>query len=103
MAVQCHNFALQVEIAEVLSRLSTSDVQAVVVAAIDILDSRENDCDLEDDDPSGDPLEILGECQSDDGREVLAMLPKYGADQTLGPINEADARQAHYRMERLAA
>jgi hypothetical protein len=87
----------------VLSSLGSAHLSAIAEAAIFLLDQRSGDCDLEDDDPAGDPLDIFGEFQSDDGREMFAMMPKYGADQTLGPINEAEARRAHHLMERLAA
>lgn len=84
-----------VAIGEVLSRLYTSDLQAIVAAAIDILDQRAGDCDLEEDDHSGDLLDIEGEPPSDDGRPISKMLPLYGIDQSRGPINHAEATQAY--------
>ena len=49
--------------------------------------------DLEDDDPSGSLIDN-GEASSDDGRELLAMLPAYAVDQTSGPTNERAANNA---------
>lgn len=104
MDVHFHDFsAPPPNVMAVLANLGTAHLSAIADAAIAILDQRAGDCDLEDDDPAGDPLDISGEYQSDDGREILAMLPIYGADQTLGPINEAAALRAHYRMAGLSA
>lgn len=88
-----------VSIGEVLARLYTPDLTALVAAAIDILDGRAGDCDLEDGDPAGDPLDLHGEPCSDDGRAILDAKPLYGADQTLGPINARDANQHHQAAE----
>lgn len=51
--------------------------------------------DLEDDDPSGDVLEIHGEAPSDDGRPLYPVRPIYGIDQSAGPTNEHAAYRAH--------
>lgn len=59
------------------------------------LDGLTGDPDLEDDDPAGDPLDI-GEAPAD--TEVLAMLPRYGLDQSRGPINERPAYEQHLRL-----
>lgn len=64
----------------VIPSLPRALLARLVERAIEHLDAMAGDCDLEEDDPSGDPLD-RGEL--DEG----IMLPKYGPDQSLGPIN----------------
>lgn len=59
-----------------------------VEALIALLDADDGDPDLEDDDPAEDVLD-LGEY--DEAR--LLPRPKYGLDQSLGPVNGWDARR----------
>ncbi len=68
-----------------------------IEALIDVLDQLSGDCDLEEDDPSGDP--------SDQGepepwrREGISMAqPRYGEDQSKGPINKASAEREVLRL-----
>jgi hypothetical protein len=63
------------------------------------LDGDEDDPDLEEDDHSGDPLEMNGEAPDDDGRGILPTRPFYGVDQSAGPINYADAQSAYLAAE----
>lgn len=95
MALQSHPAAPPIDIGALLSTLHTADLEAIAAAAIDLLDARAGDCDLEDDDPAGDPLDVDGEHPSDDGRTIVATMPAYGLDQSAGPINIRAAFQAH--------
>ena len=52
--------------------------------------------DSEDDDPAGDPLD-KGEGEGHFGQGLYAVLPRYGIDQSRGPINEAAAYRAYQR------
>ncbi|MHA0333692.1 hypothetical protein [Sphingomonas aquatilis] len=79
----------------VLAALDTVTLEALAAAAIELLDQRAGDCDVEEDDPSGDALDERGEHPSDDGCTVLTILPVYGDDQTAGPVNGRAAFEAH--------
>lgn len=63
------------------------------------LDSHDDDLDLEEDDHSGDPLELNGEAPSDDGRGVLPQRPFYGVNQDAAPLNYAEAHSAFLAAE----
>lgn len=100
MSIHSHKFsAAQPAMAATLSRLDTADLRALAAIAIDIIDARGGDCDMEDDDPAGDPLELFGEPQSDTGAPLYAALPIYDTDQTAGPINERDADLSYRAAE----
>lgn len=64
---------------------------------IERLDEIDGEPDMEDDDPAGGSIDDEGE-----GLELLPMLPRYGADQTRGPNNEAEAVRDYYRRLREA-
>ena len=49
--------------------------------------------DAEDDDPGGGNIE--DERQAGDWQGVLATLPRYGSDQSRGPVNVQEANRAH--------
>ncbi|MCW6529730.1 hypothetical protein NED98_05680 [Sphingomonas sp. MMSM20] len=66
---------------------------------IGLLDLVDGDCDLEDDDPAGDPLDEHGEAPSHDGYELVATRPVYGLDQSLGPINYREAERGYRARE----
>jgi hypothetical protein len=66
---------------------------------IDRLDELDGDPDVEEDDHSGDPLDLYGESPSEDGSPVLPTKPIYGVDQSRGPINEHHAHRAYRRAE----
>lgn len=55
------------------------------------LDSMDEDCDLEDDDPAGDFLDERGEAPSDDGSRILPDRPVYRMNQARVPLNRANA------------
>lgn len=63
------------------------------------LDKDDGDPDLEEDDPSGDPLEVNGEAPDDEARGVLPIRPFYGVDQTSGPTNYAEAQATYLAAE----
>lgn len=82
-----------------MRHLPPADLATIAELAIDWLDRIGGDCDLEDDDPAGEPLDF-GEAE--EWRGVLK--PVYGINQTRGPINEREAVQAYHRaLERGAA
>lgn len=87
------------DLAGLLATLHTADLKAIAATAIDLLDERAGDCDLEDDDPAGDPLDIDGEHPCDDATSILAMRPVCGLDQSLGPLNGRVAYQEHQAKE----
>lgn len=62
------------------------------------LDRADGDCDLEDDDPAGDPLDERGEASDDEARGTLPTRPFYAVDQATGPTNYS-AAQATYLAE----
>lgn len=62
--------------------------------AIALLDAADGEIDLEDDDPSGDPLDEHGEHPTDTAQVLLPTRPRYGVDQSKGPINEREAHRA---------
>ncbi|MBV9840229.1 MAG: hypothetical protein JOY99_01620 [Sphingomonadaceae bacterium] len=68
------------------------------MAMIDRMDEMDGDCDIEDDDPAGDPLDA-GEFEagSHPNDVLVKTRPIYGVDQSLGPINQDDAWQEHRR------
>lgn len=72
-------------------------IEREIERLITLLDAADGDCDLEDDDPAGDTLD-LGEAPDPAGNELLSILPVYGIDQSLGPINEREAIREHYRQ-----
>ncbi|MEH3099814.1 hypothetical protein [Sphingomonas adhaesiva] len=63
------------------------------------LDDADDDYDLEEDDHSGDPLEVNGEAPSDDGRSILPTRPLYAVNQAAGPINYTEAQTAYLAAE----
>lgn len=82
-------------LAQSIPMLTRSDLEALTEHLIDALDRMDGDCDLEDGDDDD---------QCDDegfGEGAYKTRPKYGIDQTLGPINEEEASRAH-RAEMLA-
>lgn len=95
-----HLSASRIDLAGLLASLHTTDLKAIAATAIDLLDARAGDCDLEDDDPAGDPLDELGEHPADDATPISAIKAVYGADQSAGPINVRAAYQAHQAKER---
>ena len=70
-------------------------IEEQIEALIALLDEQDGDCDLEEDDHSGDPLD-QGEAQAD--TPIAPIQPFYGIDQSLGPINEDDAHRAWRRL-----
>lgn len=64
-------------------------IEALVETLLAVLDDEDGDPDLEEDDPSGDPLD-RGEEDGCDHRT----LPRYGRDQSRGPVNCDEAHEA---------
>jgi len=94
MATQLQLPPIPIErIAIVLARYDRPKLAAFINVAIDLLDALDGDADFEDTAiEDGDTLD-LGEAQAE--TEILATKPKYGVDQTLGPINEVEAVRVH--------
>ncbi|OJY68608.1 MAG: hypothetical protein BGP16_05005 [Sphingobium sp. 66-54] len=84
-------------VAAILARYDRASLEAFLSVAIDLLDAMDGDPDVEDDDPSGDTLDISGEAPTDNGAEMYAIRPVYSVDQSRGPINEAEAHREHMR------
>ena len=72
------------------------EIGELIETLIAKLDEIAGDPDVEEADPSGDPLDMHGEHPTDDGRELLLGSPVYGIDHTKGPINAfaADCRHS---------
>lgn len=70
-------------------------IEAEIERLISMLDDLDGDCDIEEDDPAGGNVE--DERQAAEGEEFFRLLPRYGLDQTLGPINELEAYGLHRR------
>lgn len=62
-------------------------IEGVIETLVLLLDTIDGDPDFEDDDPAGDPLD-RGE---HDGTSDLMPMPIWGIDQSLGPVNVAEA------------
>ena len=91
MDVPFHEFsAPPPSVMAALATLGTAHLSAIAEAAISILDQRAGDCDLEEDDHSGDPLDF-NEAPTDDARPLSRIMPIYGCSQVDGPLNSADA------------
>lgn len=75
-------------------------IEAEIERLIELLDTIDGDCDLEDDDPAGGNVEDEGEFDM----RVCSLLPVFGADQTQPPINmvelHADQRAQEDRLFR---
>lgn len=82
-----------------LSRGLRLEIEREVERLIALLDAADGDCDLEDDDPSGDPLDLVGEASSDDGRGLLLTRPVWALDQTEGPVNHHQAQREYLAAE----
>lgn len=87
----------------VLESMSRSRLEQLAEAIISHLDKLDGDVDIEDDDPAGGDLDDMGEYDSEDGTPMCAVLPIYALDQSLGPINEREARRAWLEAQRRAA
>jgi len=81
-----------------LSAHDRAAIEAKIEELIAFLDEIDGDPDLEDDDPSGDPLDA-GEAP--EATPIMPMQPIYGIDQTKGPINEREGYRAwHHSVMR---
>ncbi|ALR19027.1 hypothetical protein ATN00_00545 [Sphingobium baderi] len=82
-------------VARILSRYDRERLEGFVAIAIDLMDLMDGDPDLEDDDPAGGNVE--DERQMAEGEDYYRLPPRYGIDQTKGPINEIEAYRQHRR------
>ena len=89
--------ALPQNVEAALRLLSRRKLETLIEAAIALLDAADGDTDLEDDDPAGDYLDERGEAPTDNGAKLLPMLPRYGRNQTRGPLNEKAAHRQWMR------
>jgi hypothetical protein len=83
--------------ANLAAAIRRATIEAEIEASLDRvsallarLDRDDGDCDLEDDDPAGDPLDINGEASSDDGRALSPVLPIWAIDQRREPVNSRE-------------
>lgn len=79
-----------------LSPEERAAIEAEVDRLIAILDAVDGDCDLEDDDPAGDPLD-KGEDEEWRPEGFVLPKPRYGEDQSEGPANEQEVSRAWRR------
>lgn len=86
-------------ISTVLDQAARLQIEEEVERLLALLDAADGDCDLEDDDPSGDPLDLVGEASSDDGRGLLLTPPVWALDQTEGPVNHQQAQREYLAAE----
>jgi hypothetical protein len=83
--------------ANLAAAIRRATIEAEIEASLDHvsvllarLDRDDGDCDLEDDDPAGDPLDIDGEAPTGDGRALSPVLPVWAIDQRCEPINSRE-------------
>lgn len=95
IVAQGRAFTLDQALAHLGEQRALREIGDLIESMIAKLDSLAGDPDLEDADPSGDPLDIHGEQQSDDGIAIASIWPTYGDDQSSGPLNIAVAHRAH--------
>lgn len=91
----------------VIPSLPRAELARLTERLIDRMDEMDDDPDFEDDDPSGGSADDVGEIEGWRDQELCMDPPRYGPDQSLGPVNEVDAsrnlnraRQAAYHKER---
>lgn len=70
-----------------------------IEALIDTLDQLSGDCDLEEDDHSGDPSDC-GEPEEWKREGIEIAHPRYGEDQTKYPVNKMMAYREWHRVTR---
>lgn len=70
-------------------------IEEEIERLIALIDQDDGDCDVEDDDPAGGNVE--DERQLAEGGDYYRLPPRYGIDQSAGPINETDAYRQHRR------
>lgn len=70
-------------------------IEAEIERLIDLLDTIDGDCDLEDDDPAGGDPDDEGEFD----RSISPIAPRFGIDQTGEPTNVVELRAAHREQE----
>lgn len=80
-----------------LPTFSRARLSRLISDAIDLLDAMDGDPDLEDD-GDVDPTDQWGDLG--DG-SILAPMPVYGLDQSLGPINIVQALEAYMQQQGL--
>lgn len=97
-------FTLDQALARLGEPRALREIGDLIETMIAKLDDFAGDPDLEDADPSGDPLDMHGEHPTDDGRDFAPIPPIYAVDQTRGPTNTAAGYRAWLRsFERPAA
>jgi hypothetical protein len=73
-------------------KVARGQLEAAIEEMIALLDALDGDCDLEDDHEGYDPLD-RGEFDYERGVD----LPRYGVDQSAGPVNVDEAIDAYRR------
>lgn len=70
-------------------------IEAEIERLIELLDTVDGDCDLEDDDPAGGNVDDEGEFD----RSISPLAPRFGVDQSGDPTNVVELRAAHREQE----
>jgi len=76
--------------------LSRAELGRLTTRMIDRMDEIDVDPELEDDDPAGGSADDIGEIEPWHADRITMALPRYGKDQSNGPIN-VDAAAREYR------
>jgi hypothetical protein len=77
--------------------LPRAELARLTEQLIDRMDEIDGDIDLEDDDPAGGSADDVGEEDETNREGVVMPLPRYGVDQSAGPINVAEANHQFKR------
>ena len=77
--------------------INRAAIEAEIERLIGLLDLADGDCDLEEDDPSGDNV-----LDMELDEDAVALCPIYGEDQSLGPINAVHANQRYDLLRQIA-
>ena len=77
--------------------INRAAIEAEIERLIGLLDLADGDCDLEEDDPTGDNV-----LDMEMDEDAVTLSPIYGEDQSAGPINAVHANQRHDLLRQIA-
>jgi hypothetical protein len=78
--------------------LSRAELARLTTRMIDRMDEIDGDPELEDDDPAGGSADDIGEIEPWQADRISLALPRYGKDQSNGPINVHAAAREYQRV-----
>lgn len=85
-----------------ITRADRVAIGQIIDKLIALLDATDGDPDLEEDDwPGGDPLDD-GEIDESRPRGIVLLRPRYGKNQSRGPLNERETRLDYQRRAQVA-